>query len=143
MKTQLIIIAVLIYAGISGHAMAQGEWRKASKEELLGAWKLLSFKEPRDSIFQLKRFPDEAIKLNTASHYSFSYFNRETAKFEMAGGGSYVLEGGIYREKMEYFSLVPGLVGKSFSFTMLLKGDTLHQKSVQPNGMEEYWLRLR
>ena len=118
-------------------------WKPATKNNIIGTWKLVSFKEPNDSVFHFKSGSDEAIKLNTATHYSFAYYNKAQPKFEMAGGGTYTYTGGVYTEKTDFFSLRPALAGRAFSFTLKIKGDSLYQKSVEPNGLEEYWIRLR
>ena len=139
--TSLFICFLLFFSETK--AQKNTIWKPAKKNEIIGTWKLVSYKEPKDSVFHTKSGADESIKLNTATHYSFAYYNKTEPKFEMAGGGTYTYSNGIYIEKMDFFSLRPSLAGRSFSFTLMVKGDSLYQKSTQPNGLEEYWIRLK
>lgn len=139
--TSFIIGFLLFFSDTK--AQKKTDWKPVKKNEIVGTWKLVSYKEPKDSVFRTKSGADESIKLNTATHYSFAYYNKAEPKFEMAGGGTYTYSNGIYTEKMDFFSLRPSLAGRSFSFTLMIKGDSLYQKSTQPNGLEEYWIRLK
>ncbi len=138
----------LVYLGIvcfiSIPALSQSNaWRKAFQADIIGTWKLISYKEPNDSIFQVLKEGSECTKMNTETHYSFAYFNPVKKTFDMAGGGRYAFKEGIYIETAEYFSLNSKLAGKSFSFEMKIRDDSLFQKSTEPNGLEEYWIRIK
>jgi hypothetical protein len=139
MKILMIILLAMSTASLA----QQREWRKVKAKDVTGTWKLLSYKEPRDSLFRRLEVGKECIKMNTDTHYSFAYYNPKEKTFDMAGGGRYTLIDGRYTEITEYFSLNPKLAGKSFTFELTINGDSLFQKSTEPQGLQEYWIRVK
>ncbi|MDB5015463.1 MAG: hypothetical protein JWQ84_295 [Mucilaginibacter sp.] len=74
------------------------------------------------------------IKIINDSHFAFLQHRLNTPKDSSnkfdAGGGSYTLNGNKYTEHLDYYS-DKNWEGKSFDFTVTVKGDTLVQTGLE------------
>ncbi|MGY5254835.1 hypothetical protein [Sphingobacterium spiritivorum] len=104
---------------------------------LSGSWKLIeskTIKEKDTTIAFTDTSKTEMIKMFNDT--DFAFFNHDKSKgkdstaFFVSGSGKYILKGDQYRENLQYCSL-RDWEGKSFDFTLTMKGDTLIQKGIE------------
>jgi hypothetical protein len=72
------------------------------------------------------------IKIITNKHFVFVNQDTSRKNFYGFGGGRYTLEGDNYTEHLEIFS-PPSWIGKSVTFTIKVKGDSLIQSGILPS----------
>jgi hypothetical protein len=103
---------------------------------LIGTWKLISGATIRGADTTMVDYTQGQgfIKIINESHFSFFRHDLNkgqdsTAVFS-AGAGSYTLEGNVYKEHLEYFSLREW-EGHDFEFTVSIEQDTLIQTGVE------------
>lgn len=112
---------------------------------ILGTWELVSAIKKEDgkeqNTFVSSR---EMIKIITPTHFSFINHDlnkgEDSTAFFSAGAGTYILEGNVYIEQLEY-CIARSWEGHQFSFEVELKGDSLIQKGVEQSeelGVDRY-----
>lgn len=98
---------------------------------VIGAWNLVAFKQVSDGSLTYN-FPDgnvegSQIKIWTNGHFCFSgHYVQNGEKMDNYGGGSYIMNGNIYEEHLDYFPLASS-VGNTVKLKIEMKGDTLIQ----------------
>ncbi len=142
---KLVIVLVMLVFTIS--LQAQQESNKSSSSHL-GTWQLISFKY-WENAEGFTEFPKDRrrIKLITDNHFTWTEFNAETKRIEIAAGGSCSMNGDTYIESID-FALSPDMenqIGRRYSFTIRIEDDKLFQSGFIEEGfkIEEVWQRMK
>lgn len=108
----------------------------AEKHPIIGTWKLISGTIIQDGDTSVTDYTrgQEMIKIINETHFAFLRHDTNTpddsSELFVAGGGTYTLEGNIYTEHLEYFTLREW-EGNHFSLEFTISGDTLITKGVE------------
>lgn len=103
-----------------------------SELNIVGSWELVYADVLENDSLQIKDMRDvEFIKIINDSHFAFFNMNISDSDSFMSGGGTYILVGDNYSEKLDFFKNKE-YRGETFHFTVEMKGDTLIQ-----HGLEE------
>ncbi|MDW3191738.1 MAG: hypothetical protein R8G66_05215 [Cytophagales bacterium] len=103
---------------------------------IVGTWKLISGTIIQDGDTTVTNYTtdQEMIKIINATHFAFLRHDlnapEDTSKLFVAGGGTYTLEGNVYTEHLEYFTLREW-EGNHFELTFTIDGDTLITRGVE------------
>jgi hypothetical protein len=112
------------------------EYKAKPDSQVAGTWQLLSHTEITKGSRVVTDYTQNLhmIKIINDSHFAFLIHNLKTPKDSSnnfdAGGGSYTINGDKYTEHLDYYK-DKNWEGKSFDFTVRLKGDTLIQKGLE------------
>jgi hypothetical protein len=103
------------------------------KNPIEGTWEMISAKwsTPDTTMFFPGTDHERMIKIITNKHFVFVNQDTSRKNFYGFGGGKYTFEGDNYTEHLEIFS-PPSWIGKSITFTMKVKGDSLIQSGILP-----------
>lgn len=113
---------------------------KSTKEsaglQLNGTWQLLSGTTITKGVREVTDYTKDQrmIKIINDTHFAFLKHTLNTAKDSVnhfdGGGGSYTLTGDQYTEHLDYYA-DKNWEGKTFTFTVSIKGDTLVQRGME------------
>ncbi|MBS1487832.1 MAG: lipocalin-like domain-containing protein [Bacteroidetes bacterium] len=120
-----ILTALVIYSCSTKHPDAE--------INLEGTWKLLSSTLVQNNDTTLTDYTKDQsfIKVINKHHFAFlSHIFQQTPDRFSAGGGTYLLQGKIYTEHLEYCS-APEWEGHDFTFEVSIHNDTLVQNGVE------------
>jgi len=112
------------------------EYKAKPDSPIAGTWQLLSHTETTKGVSTVTDYTKDLkmIKIINQTHFAFLVHSVNTAKDSSnnfdAGGGSYTLDGNKYTEHLDYYK-DKNWEGKSFDFTIRVKGDTLIQKGLE------------
>ena len=116
------------------------------KNPFEGTWEMISAKwsTPDTTMFFPASDYDRQIMMNSRTHTL--WIRQDTSRQDAGGfgGGKYALEGDKYTELIETF-FNPKCIGKWYTATMKVKGDTLIQSGIWPAkkyGIGEYDMDL-
>ena len=150
----LLILTVII--GLTGFSRLDQN-QPQQTIDLRGTWKLMAFKYGSDEKFSDVPEFVKYVKNITRSHFSWASYDEE-GNIVGAGGGTYVVEGDKYIEKIDFFH-PPGssLSGTSVTFNFTLEGNKwtisgyIKSLNLDPNSgewssidstkLEEVWVR--
>lgn len=102
---------------------------------LKGTWRLVSGTTitKKDTVVTDYTKGQKMLKIINDTHFAFLRHDlskgKDTAIYD-GGGGTYTLKGNQYTENLEYCSYRPW-EGRTFHFTVNIKGDTLVQSGVE------------
>lgn len=102
----------------------------SEKHPIIGTWKLISgtIIQAGDTTITDYTKGQEMIKVINETHFAFLRHDlnapEDSSKLFVAGGGTYVLEGNVYTEHLEYFT-IREWEGNHFSLEYTIRGDTL------------------
>jgi len=108
------------------------EYKPQPDSPLIGTWQLLTHTEITKGVSQVTDYTKDQkmIKIINGSHFAFLNHTLNTKKDSSnnfdGGGGAYTLNGDKYTEHLDYYK-DKNWEGKSFDFTIKMKGDTLVQ----------------
>lgn len=134
----VLAAAALLAACNSSNTTQSNTDRKAdSGLQLNGTWKLVSgatITQGKTDTAGYDTKTQEMIKIINDTHFAFLKHNigGDTSKvtgFD-AGGGRYELKDSSYTEHLDYYNN-KNWEGKTFNFTVSLKGDTLIQQGIE------------
>lgn len=104
--------------------------------ELIGTWRLQSgtLIENGDTTIVDYTRDISFIKIINETHFAFlqhdQMFGRDSSAVFVAGGGSYSLNGNVYKERLEYCS-AREWEGNEFTFEIEINQDTLIQRGLE------------
>ncbi|OHX64041.1 hypothetical protein [Flammeovirga pacifica] len=105
--------------------------QKSKVPNIQGTWELISAESvENDSSKMMDLSNRRMIKIFSQQHFAF--FNhdvhngKDSTTYYASGGGTYLLKGDEYTEKLEYCSYRPW-EGNDFTFRLYFEGDTLIQ----------------
>lgn len=103
------------------------------KNPIEGTWEMISAKwsDPDTTIIWPDTDSGRQIKMISNKHFVFVNQDIIREGFYGFGGGKYTLDGDNYTEHLELFRY-SNWIGKSITFTMKVKGDTLIQSGILP-----------
>ena len=130
---------------------AFGSCSTHKKGPIEGIWKLIymqtASKGARFEFKQADNFRD--YKIFGKQHFYFvGEFKMADSTVFNSGGGTYVYDKGVDTESIEMHQLSPGSIGKTETFDIKLKGDTLIQstpgreKGSDKDGLYEMYVRV-
>ncbi len=98
-----------------------------------GTWELISGKYLAPDTTYLFPVTDYHRHILMINRTYYVWIRQDTSRQEANGygGGKYTVEGDNYTEHIEFF-FTPNCIGKSVTFTMKVKGDTLVQTGTWP-----------
>ncbi len=102
-----------------------------TSNEIEGTWKMVYAEIFENDTIKSKDLSNTSfIKIINKTHFSF--FNQENSgnRNFYSGAGSYVLEGGNYKETLN-FTTIESFKNHEFSFNVKIKGDTLIQTGIE------------
>ena len=112
---------------------------------LEGAWELTYavYKDQAGKVVQeIKEGETRSLKILSKRHFSF-ITQAKDGKFEVAGAGTWTLDGGHYTEVVGYSSL-DRLMGKTYRFNCEMRdGVWIHSGSEDHLLIEEHWKPAR
>ena len=126
------LIAIML---VSCHQPSAKEASVQSPEPLIGTWRLISGTviEKGDTSVTDYTKNGSFIKIINDTHFAFLQHDlnkgKDSAVF-VAGGGAYSLTDSLYTEHLEYCT-DRAWEGNDFSFTVVIKNDTLVQKGFE------------
>ena len=103
---------------------------------LNGTWRMVSGTTITRGVATVTDYTkgQEMIKILNDSHFAFLHHDTDPPKDSSnhfdGGGGSYTLSGDQYTEHLDYYG-DHNWEGKSFTFTVSIKGDTLTQRGME------------
>ena len=103
---------------------------------LKGTWQLLSATTITKGVKTITNYTQnqQMVKIINDTHFAFLNHHLHTEKdstnYFDAGGGKYTLQGNQYTEHLDYYA-DKNWEGKTFTFTVILKNDTLIQKGIE------------
>jgi hypothetical protein len=116
--------------------LAACNYKNENEMNLKGTWRLLSATTITKGVETVNNFAQnqQMIKIINDTHFAFLNHHLHTEKDSTnhfdAGGGTYKLQGNQYTEHLDYYAN-KNWEGKTFTFTVTLKNDTLIQKGVE------------
>jgi hypothetical protein len=126
------IVLVLMVLGLLSCGTGTGkEASKSTSKPIVGTWQLLTgtLIEKGDTTITDYTNNTSFVKIINDTHFAFLQHDlnkgKDSAVF-VAGGGRYSLNDSLYTEHLEYCS-AREWEGNDFTFTIVLKGDTLIQ----------------
>ncbi|WP_412468823.1 hypothetical protein [Pedobacter sp. KLB.chiD] len=130
MKNILMLLAVFSLFSCAN----KDEDRKDSVLDIQGTWQLISATTIENGTSKTTDYSGKLkmIKLFNNTHFAFlkhSLDPKDSTSFD-AGGGSFILNGDNYIEKLEYYKS-KDWEGKTFKFKLAIHNDTLIQKGVE------------
>ena len=102
----------------------------------MGTWKLISGTIIQDGDTTITEYTkgQEMIKIINETHFAFLRHDlnapNDSSKLFVAGGGTYTIEGNLYTEYLDYFTLREW-EGNHFELTFTIEGDTLITRGVE------------
>lgn len=105
------------------------------KLSIKGTWRLVSGTQitKKDTVHTDYTKGQKMLKIINDTHFAFLRHDlskgKDTSIYD-GGGGTYTLKGNQYTENLEYCSYRPW-EGRTFHFTVSIKGDTLIQSGVE------------
>jgi hypothetical protein len=110
---------------------------------LAGDWRIRARMGEGGEMNEIKPSPRKTIKILSGTRFQWAAMNSETRQFFGTGGGTYSFEGGVYTERIEFFSRDSSRVGMSLSFSGSVQGDdwTHSGKSSRGQEIREIWRR--
>jgi hypothetical protein len=108
----------------------------AVSQNIEGAWKLVSQNG--------KALADkEYIKIIQDGYFAFGAKTTDSSKFISAGGGTFSLEGKVYEEVLDFYTVRPEVIGQKTAYHFLLNGNKM-TIAADMHGMqlEEVWERI-
>jgi hypothetical protein len=134
MRTILLILVVLLI--LSGCSYMPGAARRPGADALTGTWVLVSPEIPGYN----------EIKMLTASRFVWLTYDSETGMLVASGGGTYVLTGTEYIERLEFGTepFILDIIGEGQVFRAELDNDQWYHTGTLTNGarVDERWKRL-
>ncbi|MDF2432512.1 MAG: hypothetical protein JWP44_2143 [Mucilaginibacter sp.] len=112
------------------------EYNPKPTNPINGTWQLISGTTITRGVSAVTDYTksQRMIKIINDSHFAFLQHRINTPKDSSnkfdAGGGSYTLKGNKYTEHLDYYN-DKNWEGKSFDFTVRVKGDTLIQTGLE------------
>jgi len=109
---------------------------KSERVRLNGTWRLISGTTITKGVSTVTDYTRDQkfIKIINDTHFTFLKHDLNPAKDSSnhfdAGGGSYTLNGDRYTEHLDFYS-DRNWEGKSFTFTVSLRNDTLTQRGME------------
>lgn len=101
------------------------------QSNIIGTWKLLYGEIKTKDTTEIKDLSNTTfVKILNNNHFAFFNQNNNTSEGFYGGGGSYTLEGTVYKETLKYVS-VEEVRGHEFIFNVEFKGDTLIQSGIE------------
>jgi hypothetical protein len=135
MKTVVILlVAAVALSGCAG----RGSWGAphGTERRLAGVWERSEFEAPQY----------RHIKILTGDHFVWVSYDQATGLVASMGGGTYVFDGRVYIETLEFGSetLPLDLIGEDQFFTAKLRGDEWLHEGTLSNGFQvrEVWTRI-
>jgi hypothetical protein len=134
MRIQFILLVGAIFMVSCG--VKTGKTELQPSVPIAGTWKLLSgtLIEAGDTLVTDFTKNVSFIKIINATHFAFLQHDlkqgKDSAAVFIAGGGRYTLTDSLYTEHLEYCS-DRAWEGNDFSFTVIVKNDTLIQLGVE------------
>jgi hypothetical protein len=132
-----MILAILGALGIYLFpATAPSPKKPSAPIHLIGTWQLVSgtIVSKNENSFTDYTKTERMIKIINATHFAFLKHtlgaNKDSANHFDAGGGSYTLVGDQYTEHLDYYN-DRNWEGKTFTFTVEIKKDTLIQSGLE------------
>jgi hypothetical protein len=139
MRPQRAILALTLAVGCS----ASGDDRQTTpakpRNKIEGTWE--------------HTFPDQPalrqVKVINQDHFIWVTYERESGAPVALAGGSYTLDGDMYKERIEFGRFgtdrLQETLGKEQSFEVRVDGDTLTLTGTLSNGMRlrEAWIRVK
>ena len=128
------VILILLSSCVNDNANPQSS--KGEQQPIIGTWKLISGTIIQDGDTTVTDYTtdQEMIKIINATHFAFLRHDlnapEDTSKLFVAGGGTYTIEGNMYTEHLEYFTLREW-EGNHFELTFTIEGDTLITRGVE------------
>ncbi len=132
MKNLFIVITLFLAVSCTNNSKLENE----QKSSVLGSWQLLNAQtiEGPDTTIDYFTENRKAIKIITDTHFAFFQHDlnkgQDSTKMYVSGGGKCYFEGSKYTEHLEYCNY-RDWEDNTFSFELILKGDTLIQKGVE------------
>jgi hypothetical protein len=122
MKKILALISVIVLFTIGCN--------KEKPNPIEGAWDMTYAVKVADDTVSLK-YPGDVegnqMKMWSKEHFVFvGLFRQDTTELDSFGGGTYTLEGNIYKENIEYH-VTRSIVGKTNQMYIRVSNDTLYQ----------------
>ena len=84
------------------------------------------------------------VKLISRGYFMFAVYDSRKRMFMAAGGGTYAIRNGVYKEYILFHTVDPSIIGRSYSFQVKISGDKFYQRgNIRSNNMnmqfdEEY-----
>ncbi|MEO1451791.1 MAG: hypothetical protein AAFV07_19835, partial [Bacteroidota bacterium] len=105
--------------------------------ELQGAWRMVLRNGAVMEDLEL-----EMVKIIQDGYFMFAFYQESTQSFYSAGGGTYTIQEGKYREDIRFHTIDPKLVGTHVNFDIRLEGDRwYHAGIVSGEDLEEVFER--
>lgn len=105
--------------------------------ELQGAWRMVLRNGAVMEDLQL-----EMVKIIQDGYFMFAFYQEATQSFYSAGGGTYTVRDGQYREDIRFHTIDPKLVGTYVNFDIRLEGDRwFHEGVVSGEDLKEVFER--
>lgn len=108
----------------------------AFSQNIEGAWKLIrqNGKPVTDK---------EYIKIMQDGYFAFGAKTVDSSKFVSAGGGAYSLQGNVYEEVMDFYTVRPEVIGQKTQYSVKLDGKNMTIAAAM-HGMqlEEVWEKI-
>ena len=99
--------------------------------KIVGTWKLLYAETKTKDTIEIKDLTNTTfVKIINNNHFAFFNQKNNTSEGFYGGGGSYTLDGTVYKETLNYIS-VEEIRGHEFTFNVEFKGDTLIQSGIE------------
>lgn len=120
MKRVSFIILLVVFASFDGSDQKRVV---ENDEQLIGSWKMVSYRYGNDSIFREVPIFTKFVKHLTKSHFTWVSYQEDGNMIVGAGGGTYRTDGETYTENIEFFHPVgTGIIGTSVDFNYRTDG---------------------
>lgn len=121
----MLIVVLLVACNSSRKETATDV--EINNSDIVGTWKLVYGDILENDSTTIRDLKDvDFIKIINESHFAFFNQKHNTAEYFYGGAGTYVLEGNVYKEKLNFIS-TEAIRGHEFVFTVEIKGDSLIQ----------------
>ncbi|HEV3224286.1 MAG TPA: hypothetical protein VGZ90_15495 [Puia sp.] len=134
---KLLSAFILILAGlISCESNKNTEMPVAPVNPMIGTWELISGTtiQGKDTAVTVYTKNKKFLKIINGTHFSFVGHDltkgKDTLAFYTSGAGTYTLADSLYTEHLQFCS-DRAWEGNDFSFTILIKDDTLTQTGIE------------
>lgn len=72
----------------------------------------------------------EMVKIIQNGYFMFAFYRTETQSFYSAGGGTYTIGSGRYREDIQFHTIDPNLAGTHVDFDLRIDGDRWYHEGI-------------
>ncbi|MCC5920796.1 MAG: hypothetical protein LAT68_06635 [Cyclobacteriaceae bacterium] len=116
------------------------KWKKktAAKDELSGAWVFVGRKNEKGEVNTYAPSARRTVKILAGGRFQWIAFNDEEKTFLGTGGGTYSAIGGLYTEKIDFFSRDNNRVGDVLDFKYAIQDGKWHHSGKSSKGQPIY-----